>query len=402
MKKILSILKQEVVFIPLMLVALELFRCAVSAIWPETALFDRGSELETFLVGILKVVLATTSVLLILRVFFPGIYQSWKDFYTGFVSFSEDDKRYYTIRVFFCLFFAMVYLMKANAPEANIRIKLLDTLHSQIHVREATGHNDGPEVEKYLRFVNADKGQAWCAAFCSYNLNAVGVIAPPNPKTAWAAAFAAYPYIIWTPGLEKQHKVKLRPKPGDCFTIAYSGTRTVEHVGFIIGESDGYFITTEGNTGSIRDQGVHSYKRDKNKIFAITNYINPYLKTHEKTNSIAYSIKYNFLQPQGISGIGYNHPSRYNLCIQGGQFAYTGIGYSRQCRTSGASINHHRIAPLKKLRIDYKRYSTRRLHMQGFGRESKATGTAYNRAYKNKRQSKNSYHTTGLVYPDMG
>ncbi|HXU27510.1 MAG TPA: hypothetical protein VN698_09785 [Bacteroidia bacterium] len=225
------------------------------------------------------------------------------------------------------------YQVKESPPlsEASIRFELIDTLHEQMYVREVTGHNDGIEVEAYLQFVNAKKGNAWCAAFCSKNLYDVGVAPPINPKTAWAPSFANQQYIVWSPALEKTHKVKAYPMPGDCFTVAYSGTNTVEHVGFITGELSGYFITTEGNTGSIYDQGVHSYKRDKHKIYAVTNYITPYLKTHEKNNSILYFNKplfelqskvntkhaYNYghnYKNYHNSGLDYN--SRYSICSQ--------------------------------------------------------------------------------------
>lgn len=36
---------------------------------------------------------------------------------------------------------------------------------SQLGVKEATGHNDGVAVEKYLKSVGLGKGYAWCMAF---------------------------------------------------------------------------------------------------------------------------------------------------------------------------------------------------------------------------------------------
>lgn len=36
---------------------------------------------------------------------------------------------------------------------------------SQLGVKEATGRNDGPVVESYLRSVGLGKGYAWCMAF---------------------------------------------------------------------------------------------------------------------------------------------------------------------------------------------------------------------------------------------
>jgi hypothetical protein len=420
MKKIFSILKQEIFFIPLMLIFLEGCRAAIHAIWPETAFFDRGSELETYLSAILKVVLGTTSVWIILRVVFPDAYKALQDFYHKFSELSDSTRRYYSIRIFLCFFLSMVYLMKANTPEGNIRIKLVDTLHAQMYVREATGNNDGKEVESYLSFVHAKKGNAWCAAFCCTNLNAVGVTPPINPLTAWAPSFANERYIVWSPGLEKQHKVKMQPAPGDCFTIAYSGTNSVEHVGFIIGQTDGYFITTEGNTGRGLDQGVHSYKRDKHKIFAITNYITPYLKSHEKTNSTFYFNKpLHSLQSQNVSigrknnyneglnyrGTRYVDFTRHNICFQRGQLADTGSGNSRQERQSRVATNDNRNTPLKKYSFYYEWRDESRLYMQRIRANRTTTRTAYYRAYEDKRKTKNRYTNNqngrGKIYPKV-
>jgi hypothetical protein len=383
MKKILGILKQEVVFIPLMLIALELCRNILHAIWPETAFFDRGSELETYLTAILKTVLGTTAVWIIMRVVFPNVYKSLQEFYTGFALMADETKRKYSIAIFFCFFFGMVYLMKANTPEGNIRIKLVDTLHTQMNVREATGHNDGVAVESYLHFVDAKKGQAWCAAFCCTNLNAVGVTPPTNPKTAWAPVFANERYIVWSPGLEKQHKVKMQPAPGDCFTVAYAGTNTVEHVGFITGQTDGYFITIEGNTGRGLDQGVHSYKRDKHKIFAVTNYITPYLKTHEKTNSnfrigvttmpglhaenYTEHTRYNGHGNENNCSAGLHYNTRHDLCFQRRQLENNCNYNCRQKRSGEYAGNKNGNATIGNRRINYQWAFASRLYLQGFG-----------------------------------
>lgn len=43
--------------------------------------------------------------------------------------------------------------------------ELVKMAGSQLGVTEATGHNDGPAVEKYLASVGLGKGYAWCMAF---------------------------------------------------------------------------------------------------------------------------------------------------------------------------------------------------------------------------------------------
>lgn len=60
-------------------------------------------------------------------------------------------------------------LFKQSVPHpimsANIAIRAEEIAFTQLHVRELTGRNDGPEVEKYLKSVGLGKGYAWCMAF---------------------------------------------------------------------------------------------------------------------------------------------------------------------------------------------------------------------------------------------
>ncbi len=282
----LKILKQELLFIPIMLMVIELFRSAIYHFYPETALFDRGSELESFLFSVWQITWITSASWLLLRIVFPAAFKSLQKFYRGFDDFKDEYKQGFALKVFLTFFFGLVFLLsgKSQTPELAIRKKLNDTLNAQLQVREVTGKNDGVEVERYLAFVGHKKGAAWCAAFTSYNLNAVGVTSPPNPKTAWAPSFANTKYIVWSQSLRKARKSK-QPQPGDCFTIFYSAQNRVGHVGFVVDQTSNYFITIEGNTGlsgTREGSGVHKLKRSKEKVYAVTNYITAYIKSHEK------------------------------------------------------------------------------------------------------------------------
>ncbi len=272
--------KQELLFIPLMLVLLEIFRSVIFNFFPDTAVFDRGSELETFMMRMWQIVWISCGIWLLLRVIFPDVYKAMRKFYVEFSLYDDEKQKSLALKIFFCLFFGLVLLMSGRAQgeiknEVLLRKKLVDTLTSQLYVREATGNNDGVEVERYLRYVGLGKGYSWCAAFASWNLNAVGITAPPNPKSAWAPNFSVT-HIVWSTALEKQHKANMTVKTGDCFTVYYSNMQRVGHVGFITGQEGNYYITIEGNSGSTgsRDgEGVHKYKRDKRKVFTVTDYI---------------------------------------------------------------------------------------------------------------------------------
>lgn len=162
------------------------------------------------------------------------------------------------------------------SQEQQMRKDLIEVLESQLYVREATGNNDGTEVEKYLAEVGLGKGYPWCAAYTTWGFNVCGV---PNPQSAWSPDWARSKNTIWSLNLVKQHKAK-NPKAGDVFTIYYNSLNRVGHVGYIVKEyNDKYFITIEGNTniaGSRLGIGVFKKKRDKRKIYRITDYITPY------------------------------------------------------------------------------------------------------------------------------
>ncbi|RZK54478.1 MAG: hypothetical protein EOO91_15845 [Pedobacter sp.] len=63
------------------------------------------------------------------------------------------------------------------------RNKLITIAQSQLGVREATGNNDGIQVEKYLNYTGNKKGEPWCASFVSWVYGQAGFA---QPKTAWS------------------------------------------------------------------------------------------------------------------------------------------------------------------------------------------------------------------------
>src|SRR5690554_6180712 len=62
-------------------------------------------------------------------------------------------------------------------PDTRQRLQAIYS--SQVGVREATGANDGPEVEAYLATTNLDAGYAWCGSFISWVFEQAG-FAQPN------------------------------------------------------------------------------------------------------------------------------------------------------------------------------------------------------------------------------
>ncbi len=278
MKYFFKHIKEELVAIPVLLLLVELLRFFIAKHFPHAALFDAPSELETFLVKFWQFIWITCSVWMLLRIVFPKIYKYLiNEFYENFDRQTKEFKLNVSIKLFitFLLAFVLLFSGRGQTNEVFLRTNLVDTLYKQLQVRELTNNNDGVAVESYLKSVGFNKGYAWCAAFCSYNFQQYSI---PNPQSAYSPNFAKAADIIWIPKMPRKTNTP-EPQAGDCFTLYYNNLGRVGHVGFIVGKRGNYFITIEGNTGttgSREGDGVHSYKRACNKVYAVSNYIKNY------------------------------------------------------------------------------------------------------------------------------
>lgn len=302
MNKLWQLLKEELIALPVLAVLLIFVKQYLHFEFPDSAQFDMPSEIETIVFAMVKLLIFTSMSWLVLRIVFPGIFKYFREeLYHNFKAVEEKEKRRISILVFFIFLLSLILLSSCNsayASEALLRKSLVTQLNTQLQVREKTGNNDGKEVEIYLASVGQKKGAPWCAAFCSYNLKLFRV---PNPQSAWSPNFALAKDIVWSPKLLKQKKVIQDPQPGDCFTLYFQNLKRVGHVGFIVGEDDKYFITIEGNTngaGSRDGDGVYKKKRDKHKVFAVTNYITPYSKSNEKATISGSPVNYVYRLPK--------------------------------------------------------------------------------------------------------
>lgn len=141
---------------------------------------------------------------------------------------------------------------------------------SQVGVREATGRNDGKEVEKYLRSVGLGKGYAWCAAFVHWCLNEADV---KNNITAWSPTAHNAQNVVWN----GKRFIK-EPQPGDVFTLYFPSLKRIAHTGFYHRTVNAsVYETVEGNTnseGSREGDGVYKKKRSFNSTHSITRHKN--------------------------------------------------------------------------------------------------------------------------------
>ena len=145
--------------------------------------------------------------------------------------------------------------------------EVMRVCRSQIGVREKQ-LNAGPEVEKYLRYVNLPKGNPWCAAFVCWVYGQANV---PNPRTGWSPDLFPASRIVWQRTGKSQS-----PKPADVFGIYFPGKGRIAHVGFVDEWKEPWLITVEGNTNladSREGDGVYRRRRLTRSVYQVARYI---------------------------------------------------------------------------------------------------------------------------------
>lgn len=146
--------------------------------------------------------------------------------------------------------------------------KLVSVYRGYIGIREKTGKNDGPEVEKFLAHEGLGKGFAWCAAFVSFCLDSAGF---ENSINAWSPTAHNPNGLIYN-----KRKFVGNPEPGHVFTIYYPKRKRIGHTGFYDGwASENVIKTVEGNTNSRKSRegdGVYVILRPIGTIHSITSW----------------------------------------------------------------------------------------------------------------------------------
>ncbi len=135
----------------------------------------------------------------------------------------------------------------ASLRDTNTKTSSRQTLRciytSQIGVREATGKNDGPEVEKYLKFIDLEKGYSYCAAFICWSMAQAGLV---NPKNGWAPALFPAKQVIWA-----RTGGGATPQTGDVFGLYFQELKRIAHCGFVDQWDKVWCVTVEANTNDI-------------------------------------------------------------------------------------------------------------------------------------------------------
>ncbi|MBL1409092.1 CHAP domain-containing protein [Sphingobacterium sp. C459-1T] len=142
----------------------------------------------------------------------------------------------------------------ANKEKRNLIITIAS---AELGIKEATGNNDGPRVEQYLRYTNLGPGYDWCASFVSWVYAQAGFSAPRNP---------------WSPALfprARTYKDTDEIQQADLFGIYSSGLKRIHHVGLIRSKQDQYILTIEGNSNN----RVESRRRHVKTVYSYADWI---------------------------------------------------------------------------------------------------------------------------------
>lgn len=127
---------------------------------------------------------------------------------------------------------------------------------SQIGIREATGHNDGPEIKKWLAHYNLTEGYSYCSAFVGYGFYKAGVTTTIN---AWSPTSVNWKNIIWD-----GTKLIKKPQSADVISLWSASLKRVSHTGYFDHDINGtVYESVEANTndnGSFNGDGVYKKK----------------------------------------------------------------------------------------------------------------------------------------------
>lgn len=165
----------------------------------------------------------------------------------------------------------IAFVSAGDNNERILRKYIVEEAESYVGIVEATGNNDGPEVEAFLSSVGLGKGYAWCAAFVHFILKQCEV---NNTVTAWSPTCCPTTKTVWKQG----EKISREPVEADVFSLYYRKLGRIGHTGFIKkwDQEDNYVTTIEGNTnadGSREGNGVWIKKRNKRTIYSVANWL---------------------------------------------------------------------------------------------------------------------------------
>ncbi len=142
--------------------------------------------------------------------------------------------------------------------------------------------NCGPRVEEYLASVKLGRGYPWCAAALHWSFRQCGVVLKPERSFAAAAQFATAHEVFRKSQLKDieeasvGHPMERICEDGDVGVLYYANLKRIGHCFLVVGETDDYVLTAEGNSntdGSREGTTFVRRKRLKGSVHSIHHWI---------------------------------------------------------------------------------------------------------------------------------
>ncbi len=139
----------------------------------------------------------------------------------------------------------------------------------EIGVREEGCPNCGLRVEEYLRSVKLGKGYPWCSAALHWCHRQCGNVLVPERPFAAAAQWATSGEVFRKGQLEMYeplgpgHDFQRISEDGDIGTLYYSSLGRIGHCFLIVGETEDYLMTAEGNSNTDGSRDGNQFCRRK-------------------------------------------------------------------------------------------------------------------------------------------
>ncbi len=162
---------------------------------------------------------------------------------------------------------AAVVTRPQDATVETKRDAILATARRYLGTYEATGHNDGPDIERWLRLTGAGKGDPWCAAYVYGVGHDAGY--PVFPRSAWS------PDMV-RGGWKLKSEPSRRAVPGSAFGIYFASKGRVAHTGLVERDGGASITTIEGNTnqaGSREGDGVYRKYRPRSQVYSARDWL---------------------------------------------------------------------------------------------------------------------------------
>lgn len=153
--------------------------------------------------------------------------------------------RHIAAAIVLLLFCLLVGLTRAEEPQGRERV--LAVARGLVGTQEATGRNDGPQIEAILHAAGANKGDPYCAAFNFWCYQQAG-FARLVPRSAWSPDWVDRP--TWT--LRNGGRT---PLPGDSWGIFFPRRGRVAHTGLVESWGRDVVVTIEANTSPMAEPG---------------------------------------------------------------------------------------------------------------------------------------------------